>query len=153
MAQAAKNLEIHEETTPPARLKLVPPSGLFKRAERLSETIAHRAFEIFENNGVDFAESTNGLTVRAEVSGFTVEDLEALLEPRRLTITGKRHSKQDRDSVSDDQLLRIIELPVAIDPGKAKATLRDGVLELKLAKAAGPRKLEITEETKVDEQC
>jgi HSP20 family protein len=153
MAQSAKNLEFHEETTPTAQLKLVPPSGLSKRAERRLETIARRAFEIFENNGIDIAESTNGLTVRAEVSGLTVEDLEVLLEPRRLTITGKRHSKQDRDSASDDQLLRIIELPSAIDPGKAEATLRDGILELKMAKGAGPRKLEITEETEVDEQC
>jgi HSP20 family molecular chaperone IbpA len=150
MAQSAKNLEFHEETTPTAQLKLVPPSGLSKRAERRLETIARRAFEIFENNGIDIAESTNGLTVRAEVSGLTVEDLEVFLEPRRLTITGKR---QDRDSASDDQLLRIIELPSAIDPGKAEATLRDGILELKMAKGAGPRKLEITEETEVDEQC
>jgi HSP20 family molecular chaperone IbpA len=153
MAQPAKNLEFHEETTPPAQLKLVPPSGPSKRAERQIEPIARRACEIFENNGVDIAESTNGLTVRAEVPDSTVNDLEALLEPRRLTITGKRHSKQDRDSASDDQLLRIIELPIAVDPGKAEATLRDGILELKMAKAARPRKLEITEETKVDEQC
>jgi HSP20 family protein len=87
--------------------------------------------------------------------------LEVALEPRRLTITGKRETKEERKDkrtiyteIKSDQALRVIDLPAAVDADKATATLKDGVLELTLPKAGPAKKLQIAaKETKQDEEC
>jgi HSP20 family protein len=150
----------------PALLKLVTPADLFHRAEKLYDSIARRAYELFESNGrifgrdledwfraesellhpvhVNVAETDEGLTVRAEVPGFTAKELEIGIEPRRVTISGKRETKEERkekkflyEERCSNQILRVIDLPVAVDADKAAAaTLKDGVLELRMPKAA-----------------
>jgi HSP20 family molecular chaperone IbpA len=182
VAQPAKAMAVGKQTKAP-QLHLVPPADLFKRAEQLYERISNRAFEIFDSNGRQFghdhedwfkaeaellhpmhlevAESSGELTVRAEVPGFTSKELEIALNPRRLTITGKRQVNQERKEektiyteITSDQVLRIVELPAAVDPEKAASTLRDGILILKMPKAAQPKKLlNKTKETDGDEQC
>jgi len=99
---------------------------------------------------LEVAESDEGLTVKAEVPGFTAKELEVSVEGRRLTITGKRETKEERKEKKtlyteccSDQLLRVIDLPVDVDADKVAATLKDGVLELKLPKAAPPKKIPI----------
>ena len=42
-----------------------------------------------------------------------------------------------------DQILRVIDLPVDVEAAKAAATLQDGVLELKMPKAAPAKKIAI----------
>jgi HSP20 family protein len=148
MTQAAKNVEVYGGTTPTPPLKSFSPSDLSERVDRLYETMAGRAFEIFESNSVQVEESGNELIVQAEVPGFTAKELEVLFEPRRIAITGNRQSKQQckenkttcPQSASRNQMLRIVRLPIAIDPDKAETILRDGILELKVSKAR-PRKL------------
>ena len=76
----------------PASLKLVPPADLFDRMAKIYDSVAHRAFELFESNGrsfgrdlehwlraeaellhpvhVDLTETETGLAVRAEVPGL-----------------------------------------------------------------------------------
>jgi HSP20 family protein len=183
MATPAKNIEVSAKPESPAPLKLVPPADLFKRAEQLYEKIARRAFEIFESNGripgrdlddwfkaeaellqpvrVDVTESGGDIAVRAEVPGFTAKEVEVALEPRRITITGKRETKEERKEKKaiytesrSDQVLRVIDLPTAVDSEKAMATLKEGVLELKVPKAAPAKKVAITaKESKADEEC
>jgi HSP20 family protein len=182
MAEQAKAVTTAQTTTP-APLKLVPPSDLFKRVQQLEDEIARRAFEIFEGNGrtfghdlenwfkaeselvhpvhVDVSESDGNLIVKAEVPGFTVKELEIALEPRRVTITGKRETKEERKGkktiyteTCSDQMLRVIDLPAGVDTDKAAATLKDGVLELRMPKAPPAKKIQIAaKETKQDEQC
>ena len=173
MAQPAQEIEVSKQSTSPAKLKLVPPADVFKRAEQLYENIARRAFEIFETNGrgighdlenwfkaesevlhptrVEVSESENEITVRAEVPGFTAKQLEVSVEPRQLTITGKRETKEERKEektvfteMTSDRLLRVVQLPAAVHPEKAAASLRDGILEMKIPRAAKPAKLQIT---------
>jgi HSP20 family protein len=169
----ASTLEVKQsaEATPPA-LKLVPPADLFKRAEQLYDQVARRAFELFESKGralghefddwfraesellhpahIDIAEAGNDLKVRAEVPGFTAKELDVSLEPRRLTISGKHETKQERKEEKtlykescSNQVLRVVDLPLAVDPEKATATLKDGILELTVAKAPPPKKLQV----------
>lgn len=172
MAEQAKTLATSQQTTSPARLKLVPPANIFNQMQQLYDSIARRAFELFENNGrvfgrdlddwfkaesellhpvhIDVAESDGDLTVRAEVPGFTAEELEVSVEPQRLAITGKRETKEERKDKKtlytercSDRVMRVVDLPVAVDPDKAAATLKDGVLELTIPKAASARKIQI----------
>ena len=154
----------------PTPLKVVAATDLFARTPRLHDSVARRAFEIFESQGqtfgrdledwlqaeseflhpvhVDVAESDDGLTVRAEVPGFRGENLMVGVEARRLTIAGKREAEEERRNEKtiyrepcSDQILRVIELPAEVVAGKAAATLRDGVLELKMPKAAPAKKI------------
>jgi HSP20 family protein len=171
-----------KESTGPA-LKLVPPTNVFKRVQQFQEEIAKRAFELFNGNGkvfgrdlddwfkaesellhpvrVDVAESDGNLIVKAEVPGFTDKELEIALEPRRVTITGKHETKEERkdkktlySEIRSNQLLRVLDLPATVDTEKAAATLKDGVLELQIPKAAPAKKVEITtKQSSQDQEC
>jgi HSP20 family protein len=93
--------------------------------------------------------------VRAEVPGFTTNDLEVSVEPECLTITGKRETKEEREKEGKvvysercaDEILRVIDLPAAVDPTKVTATLKDGVLDLEMPKAAPAKKIKVEPKT------
>jgi HSP20 family protein len=157
-----------------APIKLLPGSGLFDRIQELSNSIAHRAFEIFENRGralgrdledwlraeseilhpvhLDVAESGDAFTVRAEVPGFSAKELEVGVEPHRLTISGERETSKEHTSKKtiytercSNQIYRAINLPGEVDTSKVTARLKNGVLELSMPKAAKAQKVEIKE--------
>ena len=173
MPEQTKAVEPAKKTAPPASLRLVPMGDIFDRMEKLTNEIRRRAFEIFDGNGktwghdladwfqaesellhpvhVDISEKGNDITVRAEVPGFTEKDLEVSVEGRRLTITGKRESKEERKEKNvvytdrcSDHILRVIDLPGEVSSEKVEATLKNGMLELKLPKAAPAKKIAIT---------
>ena len=157
-----------------APMKLLPGSDLLDRIQDLSNSIARRAFEIFEDRGrafghdledwlraeseflhpmhLDIAESDDAVTVRAEVPGFSAKELEVGVEPHRLTISGKREASEDRTSKKtiyseqcSNQIFRAIDLPAEVDSSKVTATLKDGVLELSMPKAAKAQKVRVEE--------
>lgn len=132
--------------------------------DRIYDAIARRAFELFAGNGqwaghelddwlraeaeilhplhMDITESDSDFVVRAEAPGFNQKDLEIKVEPRRLTIAGRREFKDEknggkrlRSECCADQILRSIELPVDVDANKVSATLRDGMLTVDMPKA------------------
>jgi len=148
--------------------KMEPPipiktTGLSTEAQEMLESIARRAYEIFESKGrvkgcevenwlqaeaelfapmpIDVRESPEGVTVLAEVAGFTPKELEVELEPKRLIIVGKRQSQAKRRTErafssrkSTTRLLRTLQLPVEIDTRNATATLKRGILEIDVKK-------------------
>jgi len=76
------------------------------------------------------------------VQGFKEKDLEIEVEPRRVTIAGKRvtlrgtHThKGIYSEVSADVILRVVDLPATVDAAKVKIAVKDSVLELDLSKA------------------
>jgi HSP20 family protein len=140
--------------------------------DRIYDSIARKAFELFENNGrwfghelddwfraeaellhplpLEVKETDGEFTVRAEVPGFTVKDLEISLEPRCLRIAGKREAKEEekkgktiRSEFCADQMLRAIDLPADVDTSRASATLKDSVLTIELPKAAHAKSVRI----------
>jgi len=150
----------------------LPGSDLFDRVRELSNAIAHRAFELFDGRGrvpghdledwlraesellhpvhLDLAESGDAFTVRAEVPGFSAKELEVGVEPQRLTISGKRESSEEHTSEKtiykeqcSNQIYRAIDLPAEVDTSKVTATLKNGVLELSMPKAAKAIKVQI----------
>ena len=183
MPEIAKSAIPVKKSAAPAALKLVPPADLFERMGKIYDSVAHRAFELFEHNGrslgrdledwfraeaellhpvhVDLVETEEGLAVRAEVPGFTAKDLDISIEPNRLIISGKRETKEERKDKkiiyrehNSDQIMRMIHLPVAVDEDKASATVKDGMLEVKMAKAAPARKVPVeAKEENADPEC
>ena len=172
--QLAVALQQVEQT---ARPKHIDVDELSDSVNALYQLIADRAFEIFQcrggadghdvddwlraegelfhNTHLDVEECDDSVAVRAEVPGFHAYELLVSLEPRQLTITGKRTSREYqgsrrtvyRDSCAD-RVFRVLRLPAEVDPKKATATLEDGILELAMPKTALSPKMSV--ETKTD---
>jgi len=140
--------------------------------EELHNSIARRAFELFEGNGrwpgreledwlraesellhpthLELTESDNHLNVRAEVPGFSAKDLEINVEPRRLTVSGKRETKEENkkgktiySELSTGEILRVVDLPADVDTSNITATLKDGILNVKMAKSPAPKSVRV----------
>ena len=148
----------------PVPTKAIGQQDVFEQLNQIYSSIARRAFEIFENGRsfghelddwfkaesellhpvhVRIAESDDSLTVEAEVPGFEAKDLQGTLEPRRLSISGKKETKEEQkkgktvyQEQCSNEILRVIDLPAEADASKAAATLKNGILELQMPKSA-----------------
>jgi len=134
------------------------------------ETIARRAFDIFERKGralghaladwleaeaqflhpvhLELSETDEAYTIRAEVPGFTAGELDVRIEPQKVTITGKREAEEKEakriySEWPSNRILRTIELPAKVKVEKASATLKDGILRVALSKASPAKKVTI----------
>lgn len=90
---------------------------------------------------VDIVDRDEDVLVRAEVPGVKKEDLEVTISGNLLTIKGeaKREEKEEkgdyyRAETVHGEFSRTLTLPATVDESKAKAALKDGVLELTLPK-------------------
>jgi HSP20 family molecular chaperone IbpA len=101
---------------------------------------------------VNLTDAGENLEVKAEILGFSEKEIEVSVEPDRLTITGKRETetrKEDKKGKTvysescSNQILRIVDLPAAVNPEKTTATLKNGVLNLTMAKTAKAKTIEI----------
>ncbi len=89
--------------------------------------------------------------LEAELPGYRLEDLEILVIKNELSLKGKRmDSAKDgtifhRRERSAGAIGRTIRLPAEVEAGKVEASLRNGVLSVKLPKAAEakPRKIPV----------
>ncbi|MBZ5699501.1 MAG: Hsp20 family protein [Acidobacteriia bacterium] len=156
--------------TAPSRppVKAAIPKSIFERMNHLYDTISRRAFELFEKDGrvdghdlnhwleaereflhpvhIRMEETDAEFVVHAELPGFTASDVEVNVEPRRVTITGKRESKQESKKAGvvyteqcSDEIFRTMELPTEVNTTKVTAALKDGVLDVQLPKAAATK--------------
>lgn len=150
---------------PGTLLRPLDPEKLRSKMEPLQLAIARRAFELFEQRGrehghdwadwlqaesellrpvsVAISESTDRLSLRANVFGFGENELQVSIEPKRVAILGKSEGatteteggKIEYIDWSPDQVLRIIDLPTEVDPEGAVVELHTGLLKFELPKA------------------
>jgi len=101
---------------------------------------------------IDLIERDNELVLRAEVPGIRKEDLEVSVDENSVTLRGNVVHESDeqqgdyyRCEIARGEFVRTVALPSVVDTEKARATLRDGVLELVMPKleAAKRRKIQI----------
>lgn len=93
----------------------------------------------------------DALYAESEVPGLRMEDLEILVTGNELTLKGRRAPVQHenahylRRERSAGEFTRVITLPDGIDTNAVEATLKDGVLTIKLPKApeVQPRKITV----------
>jgi len=90
---------------------------------------------------VDLFDGEENVVIRAEVPGVDKKDLEISVNDTSATIKGKmmRESKEEkgeyyRCEISSGEFIRTLPLPCAVDGTKARAQLKDGMLELTLPK-------------------
>lgn len=156
----------------PAPVKQTSGMNIFARIEEMHNSIARRAFELFEGNGrwpgrelenwlraesellhpmrLELTESDSHFMVRAEVPGFNAKELEINVEPQRLTVTGKRETKLETkkgktlySEICAGKVLRVVDLPAEIDVATVTATLKDGILNVKMTKTPTPKSVRV----------
>ncbi|MGI9101321.1 MAG: Hsp20 family protein [Terriglobales bacterium] len=98
--------------------------------------------EQFRAVPVEISEDENELQVLVEVPGYSAEDINVHLEPTRLVIRGNTEAEEQKQtghvSYSEreaTEIFRAVQLPVEVDPEKASAMVRDGILEITLPKS------------------
>jgi HSP20 family protein len=151
------------KVTQPLTKGVIETVDAFEQIDRTYDAIARRAFEIFSNNSngfghdldnwfkaesellhpvhVEVTDDVGAVNVNAEVAGFEAKDLEIKLEPNRVTISGKRETKEERKTSRTiyhehcaNEILRVLDLPAVVDASKAEANLKNGILEIHMPK-------------------
>ena len=139
---------------------------------QICDVIARRAFDIFESHGrspgheledwfraesellhpvpLNVTESNDEYIVRAEVPGFGSKDIEVIVEPLYLAISGKRETNEDKQNGKmicsesrADRIFRVLDLPSVVDTSKVSTTLKDGILIVDLPKAQNAEKVRV----------
>lgn len=130
----------------------------WSKIDEVMKQIEERAFQLFEERGredghdledwfkaeqellaplpVTITEKNSQLRIHAEVPGFTAKEIALNVEQNALTLQGE-HTETKTDtrkikSIESErrQIYRRIELPADVIPEKAKATWKDGMLEI-----------------------
>ncbi len=167
-----KSTKVSTSTSEPSAtvLQVRDPDKVRWEMQPLQLAIARRAFELFEKRGrghrphrggglkaeseflcpvsIATSESEDRVSIRANVLGFTENELHVSIEPMRLSILGKRKGTSSRTEAGSigladqypDQILRLIDLTTEIDPGRAVIELQAGMLKFELPKAATSHK-------------
>jgi HSP20 family protein len=154
-----------EVVQPPEMLKLVPDDPFIELAREINDLIARRAYELFESGGsahghdrenwlqaeseilfnapADIRETETAFTIRVDVPGFSENDWEIRIAPRRLYITGQRPKASEQEEGKtvyserrSGRIFGVLDLPSRIDPDLVEATLSGGILDITLLKAA-----------------
>jgi HSP20 family protein len=113
-----------------------------RRIERLMRSLGSLAsFEEIESFPVDISETENEIIVRADLPGFSKDEVSVNATENTLTIEAK-HKEEKKEKGEKyytverkfGSFRRVISLPVEVEPKKAKAKMKDGVLEVILPK-------------------
>jgi len=157
------------QATTPATPKLIKPESQFDILRELEEAIARRAYELFEGRGceqgqdladwlraesdvlqplpIKVSEYRDRLAVEAELPGFSADEIEVSVEPRRLIISGRTSlTNKEAENFFSREILakstetptkgtfRLLDLPVEIDANKVEAKLTGETLKVTLPK-------------------
>lgn len=90
---------------------------------------------------IDVIDREDEVVVRAEVPGYKKEDIEISVTDSMLTIRGETKTEEKEEKgdyyrceISHGAFTRTLDLPAKVDDSKAKAAMKDGVIELTLPK-------------------
>jgi HSP20 family protein len=98
---------------------------------------------------IDIYEEKDEIIAKAELPGMTKDEIEVNLTDGRLTIKGERKKEEEvkekdyyRSERAYGSFARTIELPDDVNTEKARATFKNGVLEIHLPKTEEAKKKE-----------
>jgi HSP20 family protein len=110
-----------------------------------------RAFESMWEPVLDLSETEKEFVVRLEAPGMTRDDFDVALDGNLLTLSGKRqlHKEEKGENYlweerQEGRFLRTMRLPSPVQEAKIDAAYENGVLTVRLPKAAEPAKARIT---------
>ena len=102
------------------------------------EAMARAAFDAGLTPKLDMYEENNELVIKADLLGIRKKDLDISLEGDVLTIKAEKEVKDTTHYTRErhfGQYTRYMTLPMHVDAEKASATLKKGLLEIRLPKA------------------
>lgn len=144
---------------------LVEAEKMFERFAELTKETTHKAYEFFVKRGGDFGkeiedwfkaeaeilrpvtveitETDKQINVSAMIPGFKPEEIEISVDGNVLILSGTTEMESKREDENtfysewrSNRFFRNLTLPAEVNAEKVKATLKNGVLHLKLPKAA-----------------
>lgn len=99
---------------------------------------------------LDMYEEKNEVVVKAELPGMAKEDIDIKLSDSTLTLKGEKRKEEEvkekdyyRCEREYGSFLRTVQLPAEVKADGAKATFKDGVLEVRLPKSEEAKKKEV----------
>ena len=160
-------------TLSPTISALTKDDPLLAHIAELQQSISRRAFELFKLSGftgghdledwlkaesemlqpvpLEVTETDDEVTVRAEVPGFTEKDVQVKVDAHRVVISGKREESSEKKKGKtiyaehrSNEICREFDLPAEIDPENVTAELKDGVLEINLAKRVPSKRVAVS---------
>ena len=152
--------------------KLLDNDPFFEKLQQVRRAIASRAFDFFKAAGftdghalhdwlraesevlqpvpIDMTETDQGIVIKAQIPGFSEKDIDLRVDSQRLYISGKHEESSEKkkgksvySEWQSNEILREVDLPVAIDSDNVKAHMRNGVLEVSLSKLEKPKKIHL----------
>ena len=100
---------------------------------------------------VDINETKDAVNVTAEVPGLTEKDIKITVKDNHLVISGEKKIEEEH---KDDNYYccerrygkfeRVFVVPTEVDPAKAEAKVKDGILKIKLPKTEKVKAKEIS---------
>jgi len=133
------------------------------RIQRELERLARLGFPVGENVEKDLErklkfvmpievfETPTDLVVRVELPGVKKEDVDITIRDNYLVIRAEKKEEQEENKEHVHvvervygKFERVIPLPTDVDPDKAKATFKDGVLEIRFPKKSASQEKKIT---------
>jgi len=153
MAKGSKEVGISKGTLE----RLPRPASVFGDMDRLFDDFLGRRWlrpagwerfaELPGFPSVDVIDRDDEVVVRAEMPGYKKEDIDISVSNSTLTIKGETKTEEKEEKgdyyrceISRGAFSRMVSLPAEVDDAKAKASMKDGVLELTLPKLEKSRR-------------
>src|SRR5512135_285686 len=121
----------------------------YRRLANLRHAMDRMFEEEFENTpgeremtlALDVLAEDEAYTLRALVPGLEAEDLSIEILNNTVTVRGEFKEQENKDvkflmnELPSGRFARVITLPTALDPAKTEASIKNGVLTLRVPKA------------------
>lgn len=138
--------------TPGRALAFYRPMSLLDEVDKLARGFWDNGFDAGFMPKLDMYEEKDELVVKTELPGVKKGDLEISLEDDVLTIKAQKTEEEVTEEAtyyarerSFGEYSRSVTLPYSVDAEKVAATLKKGLLTIKLPKAeeAKPRRIDV----------
>lgn len=141
-----KSENLSEKTEKPKKSEALKKKEVKIKEEKWFEPEGELAVDVYQTDGE--------IVIEAPVAGVNIEDLEIVIERDSIKIKGNRERPQ---KIEEEKYLikecyfgpfsREIILPVEVDGSRAKASMKEGILKIKVPKIERKkRKIEIEKE-------
>jgi len=141
--------EMEQIEEPEVKEKEEPAPGPEAPAEKKVKEEGGKWFEQEGQLAIDIYQTENELVIRSAIAGVKPEFVDISLERDIITIRGKREKpfEEKEDYFTQEcywgPFSREIILPVEVDPNLAEATMKEGILTIRLPKIEREKKKKI----------
>lgn len=126
------------------------PEKVKKENKEKPEKEREKWFESEGQLAIDVFQTEKELVVQSAIAGIKLEDLDISIENDKLTIKGKREKPlgdEEKNYFYQEcywgRFSREIILPVEVDPSRAEATFKEGILTIRMPKIEREKKRKI----------